>query len=149
MRVILLKDVPNVGKKYDVKNVASGHAAHFLFPKGLAEPVTKKRLERVKELQSEREEKGRIQKDLLEKNFESLNNVSITIQAKANEQGHLFQGIHREDIIAALKKQAHVDLPEEFISLEHPIKEVGEHKVEVSSEGKTASFALLVETEKE
>jgi large subunit ribosomal protein L9 len=145
VKVILLQDVPNVGRKYEVKDVASGYAANLLFPKGLAELATKKKLVRLKNYHIQREVEEKIQKDLLAKNLNSLKDISITVTAKANEQGHLFQGIHREDIVTALKEQAHVDLPPEYIRLKHPIKEVGEHKIEVSGGGGTASFRVTVQ----
>ena len=56
MRVILLKDIENIGKKYDVKEVKDGYARNFLIPKGLAKPVTKKILEWL-EIQKEVQEK--------------------------------------------------------------------------------------------
>jgi len=44
MRVILLQDIENLGKKYDVKEVADGYARNFLIPKGLAKPATEEAL---------------------------------------------------------------------------------------------------------
>jgi large subunit ribosomal protein L9 len=51
MRIILLHDIPKVGKKYDIKNVSDGHALNLLIPKGLAEvatPAAQKKVEKLK-----------------------------------------------------------------------------------------------------
>ena len=144
MKVILLSDVPKIGKKYDVKDVASGYASNFLIPKKLAEIATPKKIQSLEIKKAQAQDEQKIQSDLLAKNLETLKNVSIEIREKTNEQGHLFKGIHKEEIIKALKEQAHVDLPLESIVLEQPIKEVGEHTISVIVGEKAAAFKLIV-----
>ena len=144
MKVILLTDVHNVGHKYDVKEVASGYASNFLIPRKLAEIATDIKVKRVSELKKQHETEREVQKELLSKNVQSLKNVSIEINAKANENGHLFKGIHKEDIVLQLKEQSHIDIASEMIVLEHPIKEVGEVTIEVKAGDKTGMFTLTV-----
>jgi len=84
---------------------------------------------------------------LIQKNLKSLEDVVVEMSGKASEKGHLFSGIHKEVIVAELKKQKGVDLLPEFIILPHPIKAVGEHVIPVKTQGKTASFKLLVRAE--
>ena len=81
---------------------------------------------------------------LLFKNLSSMQGVVIEISGKANEQGHLFASIHPEQIAAELKKQKSLDILPEFMQIEKPVKEVGEHKISVKIQGKTGSFTLLV-----
>ena len=145
MKVIFFKPVPSVAKKFDVKDVADGYALNFLFPKELAEMATPEALGRLEQLKRDHEAEIKIQADLLEKNLNSLKGVSITLQKKANEKGHLFDSIHKDDLISALKAQAHVDMVAEFIDLPRPIKEVGEHEVSVKVNGQEASFKVVVE----
>jgi len=144
MKVILLHDIPNVGRKYEVKDVADGYASNMLIPNGLAERATKGKVKYVRERNLQIEEERKLQTDLLSKNLESLKNVSVQITAKANEKGHLFQGIHKEDIVTALRKQAHIDLPPDLIQIDHPIKEAGDHNIVVSSNGETSFFVLSI-----
>jgi len=144
MKVILLKDVPKVGRKYEVKEVAAGYAANFLFPKKLAETATPAKIKNVAMKQKEREEEYRVQKDLLIKNLKSLEHVHVEISAKANEQGHLFKGIRKEDVQKVLKEQAHINLPDDALTLQTPIKETGEHPITVSLNGATAFFTLII-----
>lgn len=144
MKVILLKSVPKVGHKYDVVDVAEGFAMNSLFPKGLAENASAKAVARVAALKATEDAERKIREDLLLKNLTSLESVKIEVSGKANDKGHLFGGIHKDEIIVALKEQAHVDITAEYIVLDKPVKEVGDHKVEVNVQGKTAEFTVSV-----
>lgn len=144
MKVILLKTVSKVGKKYDVLDVASGFAMNSLLPRGLAEVATPKGLLRVKDLKAAEEAERQVREDLLLKNLGDIAAASITIEGKANAKGHLFAGLHKAELIAALKEQARIDITEEYIVLDKPIKEVGDHKVEVKVQDKSAEFSLTV-----
>jgi large subunit ribosomal protein L9 len=146
MDVILLKDVPGVGKKYDVKKLPSGHVRNFLLPKGFAELATPQSLTRIEGLKNklikEREEHAR----LLSENLKSLKGVPVLIKAKANEEGHLFASVTKERIVEALKG-IHIAVEAEHIQLKKPIKTTGEFDVEVRVKDKTSNFTLTVESE--
>ncbi|HEY1037516.1 MAG TPA: 50S ribosomal protein L9 [Candidatus Paceibacterota bacterium] len=144
MKVILLKTVQKVGKKYDVVDVAEGFAMNSLFPKGLAENATAKAVARVSVLKEAEEAERKVREDLLLKNFNQIESARVEIAGKANDKGHLFAGLHKEELSAALKEQARLDITPEYIVLEKAIKEVGEHKVEVKVQDKTAEFTLVV-----
>mgnify|MGYP001360387003 CR=1 FL=1 len=140
MKVIFCTDVSGVGRKGEVKSVSSGYASNFLFPRRFAEPATPGKIRIAKLQVAQHEEEREIQKDLLGKNIDALKEAVVEIKVKANKQGHLYEGIHKEDIARALKKQKHIDLNPELIHLEHPIKEVGEHQISVGC----ASFTLSI-----
>lgn len=144
MKIVLLKDVQGVGRKYEVKNVADGHAQNFLIPRKLVEVGTASAIARAERLKSQTETERKIQTNLLEKNFHSLHDMVITMTEKANEKGHLFSGIHKEGIAAELKKQKGIDVLPEFIDLPHPIKSIGENQISVNLSDKNASFTLIV-----
>lgn len=147
MKVILLNDVAKIGHKYDVKDVASGYAANYLFPRKLAEPATAARVKSIEKLQAQAAEERRIQHELLAKNFGALKDVTVTVAGKANEQGHLFKAIKVDEIVSALREQAHVDIAPEMIKLEHSVKALGETKVTVEHGESHGSFTLSVEAE--
>jgi len=151
MKVILLQDIQKVGKKYDIKEVASGYATNFLIPKKLAETATAKKEKGMEVKRAERKAEQKIQDDLLDKNIDALGKVSIEIREKTNDKGHLFKGIHKEEIVRALKEQAHIDLNPEHIVLEQPLKETGEFKIGVTTGDTKAKFTLTIasSTEKE
>jgi large subunit ribosomal protein L9 len=144
MKVILLKDVPKIGKKYEVKNVAEGHALNFLIPRGLVETATKSALEKVKTYKTQDEARRKIQEDLLLKNIADLEGVKIEMSETANDKGHLFAGIHKEEIIPEISKQTKLEILPEHLLLDKPIKSVGEHIIEVKIRDTHAKFTLIV-----
>lgn len=145
MKVILLKDVPRLGQKYDIKDVSNGYGRNYLIPRGLAEISTKKAIEKISSLKAMHEGERKLREDLLLKNIDNLNGVTIIIKEKANEKGHLFAGVHKEEIVPAIKEQTHLDIDDEHMVLEHPIKEVGEHEIEVRVGDKIVKFKLIIE----
>ena len=145
MKVILLKDVPKLGRKYDVKDVSDGHALNFLMPRGLVTPATESA---VRKLAREKEKDGaekKIQAELLLKSFGVLKETTIHISGKANDKGHLFAGIGKETLISEIFKQTHLNLDTETVILDKPIKELGEHKVIVQALGKKTEVTVMVE----
>lgn len=145
MKVIFLHDVPRVGKKYDVKDISDGYATNFLLPKKLAELATPKSIAELEKRKKNIEIEREVQDNLLLKNLEAIKGKIITINAKADDKGHLFSKIHTKEIVEAMKAQNHADIGEEFIILEKPIKEAGEHEIQISIKGKKSSFKLVVE----
>lgn len=144
MKVVLLKDVAGVGRRNEVKIVSDGYALNFLIPKKLAEIGSAAAIGRAERLKSEEGALRRVHEDLVLKNLSALEGISFDISSKANEKGHLFASIHREDIAAELKKQKGIDILPEFLVIEKPIKEVGEHKIPVKVQDKSAMLTLVV-----
>jgi large subunit ribosomal protein L9 len=144
MKVILLKDVRKVGKKFETKDVADGYALNFLIPRKLAEASTPSSMKKVENLKSRDAAEKKVQEDLLKKNLASLNGVTIEMKENANEKGNLFKGIHKEEIIEALKKQGHIAIAPEYLILEKPIKETGEYELEAKVQDLSAKFKLAI-----
>lgn len=144
MKIILKQDVPKIGKKFETKNVSDGYALNFLIPKGLAEVATVASAKKAEDAIKAQEALRKIHEDLILKNLKNIDGVTITIADKANEKGHLFAGIHKDQIVSELKKETRLEILPEFVELEKPIKEVGEHQVKVSIQGKTATFKVVV-----
>lgn len=144
MKIILLKDVKGIGKKYDIKEVKEGYALNLLIPRGLAVHATENNIKKFEIVKKSDISHRLIQEDLLIMNLKELNNAKIEMVGKANEKGHLFAGIHKEQIIPEIKNQIHIDILPEFIILEKPIKEVGEHEITVKVADKTVKFKLIV-----
>lgn len=145
MKVIFLKDVPRVGKKYEVKNVADGFVKNMLLPKGLVEIATDKAVARIELLKKSDEVEKQIRENLIMKNVGELGGVVITLKEKTNEKGHLFAGIHNAELVKALKEQTRIDIDPESIILEKPIRETGEFVIPVKIHDKKGEFKLIVE----
>lgn len=146
MKIILLKDVRGLGKKYDVKEAKDGYVLNMLIPKGLAVHATDKNIKEVDVKKRNDLEHRKIQEDLLLMNLKELDGAKIEVVEKANEKGHLFAGIHKEQIIPEIKRQLKIDMLPDFIILEKAIKEVGEHEISVKIADKTVKFKLIVKT---
>ncbi len=145
MKIILLKDVPKVGKKYDVKNVADGYAQNLLIPRGLAQVATESAVKKIEEQKANDMTQKKIEDELLVKNLEIIKNLTLNLKEKANEKGHLFAGVTKEMLTTEILKATRLNLDPGFIILDKPIKEVGEHKVTVEAMDKKAVFTLMIE----
>lgn len=147
MKIILMKDVPKVGKKYDMKEISDGYALNLLIPRGLAVAATPDVVKRV-ELERTRDEGERkLHEELLIKNLKELDGVTINMTEKANDKGHLFAGVHKLEIIPAIQKQTRLQIDSEHIVLDKPIKEVGVHTVQVKAGNTTVKFNLDIKAE--
>ena len=147
MKIILLKDIPKLGRKYDIKEVADGHALNMLIPRGLAQAATAHAVKNVEILKSRDLAEQKIQGELLAKNLEIIKDLKIVMKEKANEKGHLFAGVTKEMLSSEIQKVARLNIDPESIILSKPIKEVGEHKVAVEAMGKKVEFTVNIEAE--
>jgi large subunit ribosomal protein L9 len=146
MKVILLQDVPKTGKKNDVKDVAAGFAQNFLFPRKLAAVATKEAIAKANERLAADMEALKLQKELLEKNLKSLVGAKVVLNGKANDEGHLYAKIHKDEVLSAIKNDLKLDIPESAIEMEKPIDKVGETILEVV--GAKGTFSVEVKAEK-
>ena len=147
MKVILLSDVANVGKKYDITEVKPGFARNFLFARGLGEAVTKSTAKHVALLTKKRDEENARQEELLQKAFKKLDQAVVMLKRKTNEEGHLYAGVTKEEIALELGKHVGTSFSASHITLEKPIKAAGEYVVPVLLNGKEAEFKVVVEAE--
>ncbi len=145
MKIILLKDIAKVGKKYETKDISDGYAVNLLIPRGFAIAATVNSIKRIEAEKMKTEGERKLHEDLLLKNLSELDGVTITIKGKANEKGHLFAGLHKEAIAEEVLKQTKLQIDPLSIQLEHPVKEIGVHTIEVKGAGKSVKFTLEIE----
>ncbi len=146
MKIILLKDISKLGRKYEVKTVSDGYAINMLIPQGQAIAATPDALKRLEAERAKTEGERKVQEELLVKNLEGLKNITLTITGKANEKGHLFAGLHKEAIAAEILKQTRLQIDPSFIELAHPLKEVGEHTLDIKAAGKAVKMKVVIES---
>lgn len=144
MQVILLKDVPKIGRAHEVKNVNDGFATNFLLPKKLAEIATPEKIRKLEEKKKSEKAEKIIRENLLDKNLSDLAEKTVSISAKANEKGHLFSSIHNTEIADSLMTQHNIRIDPQMMNLSKPVKEIGEHEIKVSMGKKTGKFKLIV-----
>ena len=148
MKVILLRDISKIGKKYEIKEVASGYARNFLIPKGdalYATPREVLRIEKMRTLEGTKSEKDNF---LFKSNLETLEGKKVSYTAKASEKGGLFAGINKKDVTEILKEKLGISVPDEAVQLPSVIKETGEYSIVVGDDNKKATFVLTIEGEK-
>lgn len=145
MKVILKENVKGVGQKYEIKNVADGYANNFLIPRKLAEYASPEAVKKAEILKSTMAAEMEIKEKLTEKQIEMLKGVKVVLKKKGNEKGHLFEKIHPQEISEALKEQAKIEINQEFLVIEKPIKEMGEHTVSVEVGKNKGEFKLIIE----
>lgn len=144
MKIILLKDVAKVGKKYETKTISDGYALNLLIPKGLAVIATPDMVKKLDLERSRDEGEKRMHHELLLKNLDGINGITIKMTEKANEKGHLFAGIHKAEIVPEILKQTRLQISPEYIVLDKPIKETGTYDIEVKVPEKTVKFTLEI-----
>ncbi len=144
MKVILQQDVPDVGRKYEVKNVADGYALNFLIPKKLALYAAAPLVVRAEKDRASREESVRTATAEQASQVKQMNNKKLTIEVKASEAGGLFAGLTAGAIVWAINKEFKVSLEEGNIELEKPIKETGDYEIPVSVGEAHAKILLTV-----
>jgi len=147
MKIILLKDVKKIGRKFDIKEVADGYALNSLIPSGTAVPATSSYLKFVEEKKKQDSIFKEEFRKALEYAIAKLPDGKLHISGKVNEKGHLFAGIQKERIIEEFKKETGVVLSDEHFELEKPIKEIGEHTIEINSDGIKFKLIVLVKAE--
>lgn len=144
MKIILLKDVPKIGRKYETKNISDGHAINMLIPKGLAIIATTEAEKRIALEKARDEGEKKLKNELLLKNMEDLDGVTITMIEKASEKGHLFAGIHKSEIVRAIESQTKLQIDAKSILLDKPIKEIGMYVIIVEVGSKNIKFNLEI-----
>lgn len=129
MKVILLKDIPKVGKKDQIVEVNQGHAINFLVPRKLARPAT---ASDIKTIQNKNEVKQKISAEKTKQGrdmLKVLNGETVTITEKANEKGHLFSKVQIEEVLKAIHDQTGIKAEKSWIKNFDQIKSVGEFKI--------------------
>ncbi len=147
MKIVLLKDVKKIGKKYDTKEVSDGFALNMLIPKGLALPATQGNLNMIdKKKKNDLFETIKSNTQLKEA-LGQIKGITIELKGKVNDVGHLFAGIHKENIALAIKNQKGINISPEHIILDKPIKEIGQHNIIINFNNQEVSFNLIVTAE--
>ncbi len=144
MKVILQKDIPNLGEAGDVKDVAEGYARNYLLPKKLVIPYNEssaKAIEHQKKLVKIKKEKRKKEGQKL---VEALSNVALTIGAQVGEEDKLFGSVTAIDIAQKLVEMGFA-IDKRKIILPEPIKKAGEHEVKIKlEEGLSATIKVNV-----
>jgi large subunit ribosomal protein L9 len=131
MKVVLLQDVKDLGKKGELVNASDGYARNYLFPRKLAVEATAGKLKEIEDKKSS--EKNRKEKELsaAKELADKINKLEISFKTKAGENGKLFGSITGKDVADALKAQHKIEIDKKKIVLHDAIKTLGTYQVEI------------------
>ena len=147
MKVILVKDVPGLGKKGEIKDVAPGYGRNLLIPRGWAEEATPGRLRAKEHLEGVAKRKSRRQEEESRAQAEALEQQVVNFRQTAGEGGRLFGSVTAADIAGELQLLGFA-VDKKRIVLEEPIKATGSYEVIVRLHpGVQAKVAVRVEEE--
>lgn len=144
MKIILLQDVPNVGKKWDVKEIKGGYARNYLLPANLAVLATVKAVKDAELKKTQEAQRKEIQENLLEKSLDSLKDFTLVIERKTNEKGHLYDAVDVKEIAGLLTEKLKSEIFPEHIKIEKPIKETGKYEIAVAKGDRQVSFEIEI-----
>lgn len=145
MKVILQKDVKDLGKVGELVNVANGYARNFLFPRKMAVEATEKREKEYKHLQKVAEVKKKKAVAERKQVIEKLSGLTLTFKREAGETEKIFGSVTTLDLSNELEKQGHM-IDKRDIEIEDAIKMLGQHKAMVNlGEGLSAELTVVVE----
>ena len=145
MKVILQKDVKNLGKVGELVNVSPGFARNYLFPRTLAAEATEKRVKEFEHLQKVAEVKKKKAVAERQEVLKKIQGVSLVVKASAGENDKLFGAVTTNDLSNELEKHG-FSIDRRDIHLEEPIRMLGQHKATIKlGEGLEAEVSVSVE----
>lgn len=130
-KILLNESVKHVGRVGDIVEVSPGYARNYLIPKGLAVEPTKANIKKVEVIKQAIEKKERELRAKQEATLAKLGNVEVTLERRANEQGHLFGSVGATDIAKALQAQGY-DVEASDINLHTKLDMIEKYTVEVA-----------------
>ena len=131
MKVILLQDVKNVGKKGEIKNVSDGYGMNFLIKRKLAVAATEKALEVKQEEDKEAKllfEENKKKAIVLKNHLESL---KIVIFNKGGKEGKMFGNVSTKQVVEEIRKQHNISLDKRKFIDANPIATFGVTKLKI------------------
>lgn len=131
MKVILLKEVKGTGKKGEIKEVADGYARNFLIKQGLAQPASKQAVAAVEADLAVNQKANELDLSRTQAAVGKLDGQEVSIAEKMNESGHMYAALSGTSVATAVKAQLKVNLDSKQVVFESPIKEAGEHRIQI------------------
>lgn len=130
MKIILLEDIKNTGKKGELVEVSDGFARNYLIRQNKAKAATKTEINNVKQQEKAEQYHEEERQEQAQKQYESIHGKSVTIKVKTGENNKLFGSVTNKDIAEAISKKF-FKVDKKDVKLIEPIKQLGKYTVEV------------------
>lgn len=148
MQIVLTKDVPNLGRKGDVKTVKNGYYVNFLAPNSKAVRLTPKLKKEIEKQQKARTERRAAMLEKAEEMAAQIEKMTVSFTKKATSKGKLYGSITEDMIQAQIEKQLKFDLDSGSIKIAEHLKTVGEHEGTVKLTDKvSAKLKIVIKSE--
>ncbi len=139
IELLLTEEIPSLGKQGEIVRVRPGYARNYLLPYGLATVATANNKRRVEKHRAAQDQVRAERRKMIQELANSVSKYSVTLEANATPEGHLYGSILAHDISKALKAASYAVEPD-HVKLEGPLKELGMYTVKLH-------FAPEIETE--
>lgn len=143
MKVILLTDIKNIGRRGEIKTLSDGYVQNFLLPKKLAEIATPEKIQKIEQSKKQKVEHGEVQKELLVAEIKKTDSLVLEVHKRINSSGTLFEKIDEKHISGLLRDMNHIHVPATFIKIKEVIKHTGEYPVYVGSHKELGAEAMM------
>lgn len=149
MKLILLADVKNVGKKGDIIEAAEGYGRNFLLPRKLAKEATAANVNQAKQDKAVAAHRAAQKKDEAVVLAAQIEKVTVKLQVRVGENGKMFGSVASKDVAEALIKQTQLEgLDRRKIELKEAVKSLGIYKAVAKLHPEVAAeFVVEVEAE--
>ena len=146
MKVVLLKDVKNIGKKDEILNVSDGYARNFLLPQKMAVEATPGALKEIERKRAAQEAREAEQLAEARRKAKELEGKTVRLAVKCGEKGRLYGSVTAAEVAEALEQQHGVQADRRKLDIGESIREIGEREITVwLHAGVTARMKLIVE----
>ena len=143
MKVVLLKDVKNIGKRDDIVNVSDGYARNFLFPQRLAAEATAGTLKEIGKKRAAQDARDAEALAEAKAQAEALKGKVVELAIKYGSQGRLYGSVTAAEVAEAVQKQHGYAADKRKIDLGDPIKEVGDREIAIRLHPGVATTMVL------
>lgn len=130
IELLLAETVPSLGEQGEIVRVKPGHARNYLLPMGLATVATEANKQMVERHRKRQEEQMQLKVKSLRQLADKVRDYSVTLEANATEEGHLYGSIVAVDIAKALKA-ANYPVEPDHVKLDGPLKELGMYTIKL------------------
>lgn len=135
MKVVLLKDIPGMGKSGEFKEVKDGYARNYLIPRGLAKPATEGEVKRIENEKTMKIHKEDLTRKKSEQILRTLQRQVHKVYVKVGSGGKLFGALTPVNLAEILSKNASMEIDKKWIHLDKPLKEIGMYDIEMHLPG--------------
>jgi large subunit ribosomal protein L9 len=129
MKVLFKRDVADVAKAGQVKDVADGYARNYLIPRGLAVAATSAALKQVADIQAASARHAAEAEHAAIELKQKLEAQPVVVEAKAGPQGRLYGSLTTADVASAVQRQLGATLDRRELDIAEPVRQVGSYQV--------------------